>query len=142
VSSSPRRLIAQFLRYVTVGVLSNLVLYVLYLIGTGLGVGPKLTMTMLYSVGVLQTFFLNKYWAFGDRGSEGAALARYCIAYASGYALNYAILAIFVDRLRFSHHYVQGAAMVLLALYLFVLQRTWVFADQEHEGGFLRGRPS
>jgi putative flippase GtrA len=121
------RVIGQFLRYATVGVLSNLALYVLYLIATGWGAGPKSTMTVLYGVGVLQTFLFNKRWSFRDRGPGGAALVRYCIAYASGYALNYLILAVFVDYLGLVHQYVQGFAILLVAFYLFELQRIWVF---------------
>jgi putative flippase GtrA len=90
-------------------------------------------MTVLYAVGVLQTFLFNKRWSFRDRGREGIALLRYCTAYASGYALNYAMLAVFVDVLRLQHEYVQGVTVLLVAVYLFVLQLVWVF-----QGGRVR----
>src|SRR5215467_6661017 len=111
----PPPIIKQFLRYATVGVISNLVGYMLYLIGTGLGTAPKVAMTVLYAAGVLQTFLFNKRWSFGDRGPKGIALLRYCTAYASGYVLNYAILDVFVDVLRFRHEYVQGVTILLVA---------------------------
>jgi putative flippase GtrA len=120
-------IIKHFLRYATVGVVSNLVLYTLYLVATGLGTAPKVAMTVLYAAGVLQTFLFNKRWSFRDRGPKGVALLRYCVAYASGYALNYTMLAVFVDVLQFRHEYVQGATVLLVAVYLFVLQWTWVF---------------
>jgi putative flippase GtrA len=75
---------ASFLLFIIVGILSNSVLYLLYLIATGLGGEPKIVMTALYGIGVLQTFPFNKRWAFRDWGPERAALVRYCIAYASG----------------------------------------------------------
>jgi hypothetical protein len=53
--SCHRRVITQFLRYATVGLPSNLVLYAFYLIGTGLGAGPKATITMLYGFGLRQS---------------------------------------------------------------------------------------
>jgi hypothetical protein len=54
-------------------------------------------------------------------------LLRYCAAYASGYALNYGVLGVFVDFLQLRHEYVQGIIVLLIAVYLFVLQRIWVF---------------
>jgi putative flippase GtrA len=124
----------QFLRYATVGVVSNLVLYALYLVATGLGIAPKVAMTALYAAGVLQTFLFNKRWSFRDRGPEGIALLRYCAAYASGYALNYAMLAVLVDVLQLRHEYVQGVIVLLIAVYLFVLQRIWVFRSLSGSG--------
>jgi putative flippase GtrA len=126
--------ITQFLRYVTVGVVSNLVLYAFYLVATGLGTAPKVAMTVLYPLGVLQTFLFNKWWSFRNRGPEGLALLRYCAAYASGYALNYAVLAVFVDVLHLRHEYVQGVAGLLVGVYLFVLQRIWVFGRSSDPG--------
>jgi putative flippase GtrA len=116
-----------FLRHATVGVVSNVVLYAVYLVATGLRTAPKSAMTALYIAGVLQTFLLNKRWSFRDRGPEGLALLRYCIAYTSVYALNYTMLAVLVDVLQFRHEYVQAATVLLVAVYLFVLQYVWVF---------------
>jgi putative flippase GtrA len=121
-------------RYATVGVVSNLVLYGLYLVATGLGIASKVAMTALYAAGVLQTFLLNKRWSFRDRGPKGIALLRYCAAYASGYVLNYAMLAVLVDVLQLRHEYVQGATVLLIAVYLFVLQRIWVFRRPSERG--------
>jgi putative flippase GtrA len=113
ISGSPP-IAKQFLRYATVGVISNLVGYTLYLIATGLGTAPKVAMTVLYAAGVLQTFLFNKRWSFRDQGLKGISLLRYCTADASGYVLNYAMLAVFVDVLQFWHEYVQGEQFCLL----------------------------
>jgi len=77
---------------------------------------------------VLQTFPFNKRWSFGDKGLEGTALMRYSFAYASGYALNYAALVTFAGYLHPGHQYVQGITIILIAGYLYILQRVWVFA--------------
>jgi len=117
-----------FFRYAVVGILSNSALYIIYLTATGLGAEPKIVMTALYGLGVLQTFPFNKRWSFGDKGPEGAALMRYSFAYASGYALNYAALVAFAGYLHLGHQYVQGITIILIAGYLYILQRVWVFA--------------
>ncbi len=117
----------QGLRFIIVGVASNLVLYLFYLTLTTLGLGYKTAMTLLYAVGVLQTFFFNKRWTFEHDGATHAALLRYIVAYAFGYLLNLLVLLVLVDRLGLPHQWVQGVMIITLAAMLFLLQRYWIF---------------
>jgi putative flippase GtrA len=71
VFSDHRPVVCQLLRYEIVSCILNLVLYLIYWIRTGLGIGPKLAMTPLYSGGVLHTFVVNRQWSFRDDGAEG-----------------------------------------------------------------------
>lgn len=61
----------QFIRYALIGVVSNLVLYLGYIRLTLMGIDPKLAMSLLYGVGVVQTFTFNNFRA--PRG-DGAGL--------------------------------------------------------------------
>lgn len=117
----------QLLRYGIVGLASNAVAYLLYLLITTLGVDHKAAMTLLYAVGIAQTFIFNKRWSFGHDGAHGAALVRYCVAYGVGYLINLAALFVLVDRLGYPHQVVQGVMVFVLAAFLFVLQKLWVF---------------
>ncbi len=54
----------QFAKYAVVGVVSNSVFYLLYLLLTSAGMGHKTAMTLLYAVGVSLTFLLNRNWSF------------------------------------------------------------------------------
>jgi putative flippase GtrA len=117
----------QFLRYVVVGLASNLVCYLAYLGLSALGMDPKLAMTILYAVGVLQTFFFNKKWTFKQDGAVPAAFYRYCIAYGAGYLLNLAVLYVLVDLQGYPHQLVQATMIVVLAMMLFLSQKFWVF---------------
>lgn len=117
----------QSLRFAVVGVASNLVLYLLYLALTSWFLGHKTAMTLLYVTGTLQTFVFNKIWTFSYVGCTPQSLVRYIIAYGSGYVLNLLLLALMVDQYDYSHAIVQGVAIVLVALWLFVLQKYWVF---------------
>jgi putative flippase GtrA len=119
--------IGQMIRYGIVGVISNAVGFVLYLLFTGAGMEHKMAMTLLYAVGVAQTFIFNKRWSFRHGGTHGTALVRYCIAYGSGYLINLATLFVLVDQLGYRHQIVQGALVFTLAAYLFLLQKFWVF---------------
>jgi len=117
----------QFVRFATVGVTSNLALYLLYLVLTASGVGVKLAMTMLYIIGVALSFVFNKQWSFSHEGAHAPAFARYIAAYVLCYSLNLAGLMLFVDHLRLPHEIVQGVLILTLAAMLFLLQKSWVF---------------
>lgn len=119
----------QFVRYSLVGLGSNLVLYLAYLLLTYLGMGPKSAMTLLYVLGVAQTFLFNRKWSFGHEGGLHSAFARYVASYALGYVLNLAVLWIAVDRMGLPHQIVQGVMILTLAVMLFVLQKFWVFPE-------------
>lgn len=124
----------QFLRYATVGLASNLILYLVYLGLTAAGFGHKTAMTLLYVTGVLITFVANRSWSFEHRGLVHTAFVRYVIAYLLGYLLNFMLLWFAVDRLQFPHQGVQAMAVVLVAVCLFLMHRYWVFAPAMRNG--------
>lgn len=115
-------------RFVLVGVASNALLYLAYLGITGVGLGHKTAMTLVYVLGVLQTFLVNKIWTFAHLGSNGQAFLRYLAAYGGCYLLQLTMLYLFVDQLGMYHAIVQGVAICVVACLLFMLQKYWVFA--------------
>lgn len=117
----------QFFRYGIVGLASNALLYISYLLLTAMGLEHKLAMTLLYVFGVFQTFVFNRRWTFNHTGAAHWALIRYISAYVFGYVLNLLVLMILVDRWGLPHQWVQGGAILLIALLLFLLQKYWVF---------------
>ena len=119
----------QSMRFAAVGIGSNLLLYLLYLILTSLGVGHKTAMSCLYLLGLVQTFLLNKTWTFAHQGKMHAALGRYLIAYGLGYLLNLGMLHLLVDRFGLPHLLIQGLAIFVVAVTMFLLQRHWVFTS-------------
>ena len=123
----------QFIRFAIVGTLSNGLLYLFYLGLTSSGVGHKLAMSILYAVGIMQTFVFNKKWTFQHSGETRRAFARYWLAYAIGYVLNLVALLVLVDWARFPHQIVQGAMILVLAGFLFLLQKFWVFEKSQTE---------
>jgi putative flippase GtrA len=120
----------QFIRYGVVGLASNAVIYLVYVLLTHLGVGPKLAMSLLYGVGVLQTFVFNKKWSFQFGGAATPALIRYAALYAAGYVIQFVTLMLLVDQAGLSHQWVMGALMLTMAAFLFIGQKVWVFSDK------------
>ena len=119
----------QFIRFAIVGILSNGLLYFFYLECTSAGVGHKLTMSVLYAVAIMQSFFFNKKWTFQHNGKIRRAVIRYCLAYGIGYVLNLMALIVLVDWVGLSHQVVQGVMILVLAIFLFLLQKFWVFGS-------------
>ena len=122
-----KRALTQFARYAIVGFASNVVSYAIYLVLTRIGLAPKVAMTLLYSIGVLQTFVFNKKWSFRFAGATKPALVRYATAYALGYVINLLALMLLVDRAGLPHQVVQGGMILVVAVMLFLAQRYWVF---------------
>lgn len=119
--------LGQVVRYAVVGLASNALLYLAYLALTSAGVEPKLAMSLLYALGVIQTFYFNKTWSFRHGGTHGPAFIRYCISYGLGYLFNLVALYVLADRLGHPHQIVQGALIICTAVLLFLLQKLWVF---------------
>ena len=117
----------EILRFGVVGLGSNALLYLLYLAATAVGVEPKVAVSLIYLVGVLQTFILNKRWTFQHEGHVRRTAARYWVVYAFSYVANMVLLIIFVDMAGFDHRVVQGVLIAVIGLVLFALQKYWVF---------------
>ena len=119
----------QLIRYGIVGIVSNALAYLLYLAITVAGIEHKIAMTLVYVMGVAQTFVLNKRWTFRHDGAHKPAFVRYCLSYALGYLVNLLVLYVLVDRLGYAHQIVQGVMIIALAAMLFLLQKFWVFRE-------------
>lgn len=120
----------QLIRYGLVGVVSNAAIYCVYLLITYLGVEPKTAMTFVYIIGASIGFIGNRKWTFAHRGNSSSAALRYVLAHLLGYLLNLLILATFVDRLGYAHQLVQAAAIIIVAGFLFIVFKYFVFHEK------------
>ncbi|MNF57046.1 GtrA-like protein [compost metagenome] len=117
---------SQFIRYCTVGIISNSLLYLGYLIIVYFGIGTKTSMTLMYLSGVAFGFCANYRWTFSQLNSQGTLL-RYTLMHVVGYILNLSILYVFVDKLNYPHQAVQITAILLVAIYGFFTCKYFVF---------------
>ena len=122
--------IRQLVRYALVGVTSNAAIYFVYLLITYLGVAPKTAMTLVYIVGGCVGFVGNRKWTFAHRGGLSSAALRYVLAHIFGYLLNFLILFTFVDCLGYAHQWVQAAAILVVAGFLFIIFKYFVFSKK------------
>lgn len=124
----------QLFRYALVGVASNLAGYLLYLLITHAGVAPKLAMTLLYAVGATLGFVGNRTFTFGHTAAVRQAGLRYVLSHILGYFINLAIQIIMVDKLGFAHQLAQGFGICVVAVFLFLMFKFFVFAAEQVEG--------
>ena len=127
VKSCGQLLLKQLLRYGVLGIVNNSAGYLIYLLLTYLGAAPKLTMTLLYAVGAVLGYAGNRRFTFAHRGNQMASGPRYVVAHFFGYLLNLAILIVFVDHLGYAHQWVQAAAIFIVAGFLFMAFKFFVF---------------
>jgi putative flippase GtrA len=119
----------QFLTYGIVGLGLNLLLFCLYLVIVMLGADPKLSMTLVYLAGVAVGFYSHRRITFSHTGSVTKSIIRFLIAHGVGYLINLACLFIFVDQLGFAHQLIQALSIFVVALYLFIIFKFWVFPE-------------
>jgi putative flippase GtrA len=116
-------------RFIIVGVFSNGIGYGVYLLITWLGVPYKIAMTLLYCVGVTMSYVGNRKFTFASTQQIRLTLVKFIVAYVVGYALQYAILHILVDEFLIFHAYAQLCGSIVVAVYLFIVLRFFVFKE-------------
>ena len=115
------------IRFSIVGIGTNLAGYCVYLLLTAFVFPPKLTMTILYTIGAVLGFIGNRRFTFDHKGKLSQATMRYSVVHLLGWGINYALLYTFVDKMGYPHQLIQAIAVVLVAGYLFIALRYIVF---------------
>jgi putative flippase GtrA len=122
--------LTQLIRYGVVGVLNNLLGYLIYLLLTWLWLDPKMAVTLMYPIGALSAYFGHARYSFAFSGSTWHGIIRYAIAHLIGYGANICLLYVFMDMLGFPHQMVQAFAIVAVGGILYLLFRYFVFPNR------------
>lgn len=124
----------QFIQYCIVGVVSNVSAYCLFLVMIASGVEAKVSMSIVYVLAAAASFWVNRNWTFAFTGNWVSNTARFLGAQCSGYGLNLLILFMFHDRLHCPAAIVQAAAILIVAIYMFLISKAFVFRQSSHRG--------
>jgi putative flippase GtrA len=84
-------------------------------------------MTVLYGVGVFTGFVGNRNYTFAHQGKLIETGRRYLMAHVLGYLINLTIQIIMVDHLGYAHQLAQALGICVVAAFLFVVFRNFVF---------------
>ena len=120
--------IAQAGKFLFSGLVTNVSVYVAYLLITVAGMGHKTAMSLLFVAGMMLSYNMNKRWTFTSHGARDATLWRFVAAYAAAYLLNFFSMWWAVDRMGIAHYLVQAVNIVVISALLFVAQKYWIFA--------------
>lgn len=124
---SDKTSIIELVRYGVIGLLTNSIGYIAYLLITYTGGTPKLTMSALYVIGSTVGFISNRKWTFSHQGNFLGAGIRYAFAQCLGYLLNFSMLVILVDHLGYAHQWVQVFSIFIVAAFSFLMFKFFVF---------------
>lgn len=119
----------ELLKYGIVGVASNLGGYLLFLLITYLGLPPREAMTILYVTSATIAFFGNRKWTFSYSNKFLGPGIRYVICHLCGYVINYVMLLVLADWLGYPYQLIQAVAIIVVAGFLFVAFKYFVFAE-------------
>lgn len=122
----------QLLYYGLIGIITNLSWYAVYLLITSFGAEPKLVMSLIYLCGATTTYLANRKWTFQHSGHWLNSTIRYVIAHMMGYTLNLLLLLVFVDYYHYPHQWVQGIAIFIVAGFLFITFKFFVFREDSN----------
>lgn len=118
----------QLNRYFFVGVLVNIIGYIIYVLLAYFGITPAKSMSILYVVGALLGFYFNRSFTFQYDGKVSYAICRYVLVLMIGYLLNLSIFFIFIDMFGYPHYFVQAIAIIVVAFFMFMMSRIFVFS--------------
>lgn len=119
----------QFVIYGIIGITINFISYLIYLFLVYWYMPPKVAMTILYAVGMLTSFFVNRRVTFIDNRGLKKSSWRFVFTYGCGYLINLLFLFLLVDKMEFFHEIIQAIAIFVVAGFLFLMNKYFVFKD-------------
>ena len=116
-----------------IGVTSNTVLYIAYLLLVQWGMSPTAAMTSTYLTGVIVSYMLNSRITFSTHSNLNSQFIRFCFSHVIGYTFNAAGLIAGTQFMNWPHALVQAGMILSTAILLFIIQSKWVFKPALHQ---------
>ena len=85
------------IKFLIVGGLNTLVSFVLYSALVFVEIYPPVAMFLVYPIGIIQSYMLNKYFTFKSRGKSLKELARFVLITLCAMVINIGSLSLFVN---------------------------------------------
>jgi putative flippase GtrA len=84
-------------------------------------------MTVLYIIGAVVAYFGNRKLTFNSTDALWSSGLRYILVHSVGYAIDYTMLTVLHEQYGYAHQYVQICAVGVVAVYLFIAMKFFVF---------------
>lgn len=101
------------IRFLFVGGINTVVGYGAYALFIAAGLNPYLATTCSTIIGVINSYFWNKYFTFKQPKKSLSEIIRFVLVYAVSYAANLGLVYIFVDMMGMNS-YVSGAVCLFV----------------------------
>ncbi|SMQ68501.1 Putative flippase GtrA (transmembrane translocase of bactoprenol-linked glucose) [Agreia sp. VKM Ac-1783] len=115
------------LRFGAIGGLNNLLSYGIFVALTRAGMPSIGAATITYATGMVVSYLANRTFTFRHSGNTRRSVLQFIVVNIAGYALNVAILALFVELIGWNALVVQLGAIVIVATGIYLGMRFWVF---------------
>jgi len=120
-------------RYVILGVGQNAVLYLATLGLLALGLAGWVALAIVYPIGVVMSFLLNRAWSFAGRERVRGQFARHVVVYAAAYPLTLGLSWLLEH---FVHAWLAtGLTIGIIAAVNFTTSNLWVYPHRKVETG-------
>jgi putative flippase GtrA len=114
-------------RFLLVGGLNTLLMYLLYLGLIYIGFHYILALVAEYVCGIVLGFVMNRYWTFASHGRQENSFYRYALTYVGVFMGNLLLLALIVELGLLGPALGQLVAFGLVTVAAFLSQNYWVF---------------
>jgi putative flippase GtrA len=117
-----------FLRYLAVGTLNTCVgLGTIYIALYWLNLSDPLANLTGYSVGILLSFALNKFWTFSATGAAGTQFIKFFLVNGAAYMINLATVMSCIKILGANHYVAQAVGVVPYTIIGYLGSRYFAF---------------
>lgn len=127
--NATRNEIQRLFRYGSVGIITNVTLYLVFILFLRLGLTPSVAAGVCYGLGVGISYLLNRRWTFSSTDSHRRDIPKFILAY--GVGLVSTMLTITLLILWLPPELAQIVNIGLTALVIYVSLRFFRFGQQE-----------
>jgi len=123
----------EIVRFILVGVKSNILYVIIYVSLTLLGVDYRIAVTVVFVFGLLYMFLFNKYYVFKKRDGENVPqFARHLLLYAGIWAVNIVTLQLLSFHFRIHPYIVQLLLVPIVVVVVFVFNKYFIFGSNRN----------
>lgn len=120
----------QFLKFALVGLTSTITTYAVLITAVeGFGANAVGASIVGYALGIVVNYLLNYRYTFGSNKKHSIAVPKFLVVMGIGMILNAGIMFAGVNGLAMHYMLAQLAAVALVLLWSFTVNRFWTFAE-------------
>lgn len=126
------RLPKSLMRYATVGIVSNVSLYVLFVVLIWAGVPATLNAAVCYALGLILSYVFNRRWSFESTTTHQRDLPRFLLAYGTGFVATMVFITLLTRWMRPEIAQILNVGLTAIVIYLCLRLTGFGKAGQSH----------